>query len=242
MTEDVTHGLTLLADEAEPAPVDTYAVIAKARTRNRNRRTMATAFASVVAIGVLATTLSTDRWTDTATAQELRSARLTAQWAAMQPELLPAGWTPEEVSPNVRPRPGMFKCGDEPPLKFEMQPGDTEPPAIIEIQTPQGMCSTGNWYQDEEGVVVLQLIISAELAWPADPCAAPECEESTLADGTRVWVRPDTASAAGPLQLMDAFRPDGTHVKVSVHWRSEERSTPPMTRDELVKLADVFSY
>ena len=56
--DDCTRGLDLLADEAEPAAVDCYDVIAKAKARTRNRRaTMPTALATVTVAGAMIATI-----------------------------------------------------------------------------------------------------------------------------------------------------------------------------------------
>jgi hypothetical protein len=243
MTNDINHGLALLADEVEPATVDTYAVIAKARARTRNRRTTAAAFLAVVAIGALAVTSTADRPTSEAAEQpELPSQRLTAQLAAALPELLPSRWETQPRPPydgtTMHPEPLIFSCSNEssPPLLphvWDIQPEGTFPDG----------CSAAAWYRDAEGVITLMLNVRDYETEIFDSCVLPECDQWTLPDGTRVLTDVETIGVTPPgnLQQVQAQRPDGTVIHAAVTWQ-DDRSSPPLTLDELAKFATVFTY
>lgn len=264
MTNDITHDLSLLADEAEPAPIDSHAVVANARARTRNRRAMATAFASVATIGALTMTLTTDRSTDAATDGESASARLTAQYAAALPDLIPARWvaatTPlnpptSQTPPTVtEPPPNTFRCESDPPAPGYPPAQDRQLPDPLDYWPSHGpvhsplvddvdQCGATGWYEDAEGRFDLLVQINNGGNWFFNPCVAPECEEWGLPDGTRVRMNVSTVgvSAYSGLQQASALRPDGTYIHVYLLWQNV-RSTPPMTLDELVKFADKFDY
>jgi hypothetical protein len=58
MNDELTRGLTMLADEAEPVAIDVYGVIDTAKKRTRNRRaSAASAFGTVAIVGALAMTI-----------------------------------------------------------------------------------------------------------------------------------------------------------------------------------------
>jgi hypothetical protein len=258
MTEDVTRGLALLADEAESAPIDSHDVITRARALSRRRRSMATAFAAVVAIGAAAVTLQADQSRDApATQPEPPSKRLTAQLAAALPELIPDRWATRPAPPNpptaTNPSPNTFLCDSEAPTSqtqhlppetprtgpsgtWEANPSDTWGAG------PSDLCYAMSWYQDTEGDIELELEINDDGAWFFNPCTEPVCNEWALPDGTRVRMDLDDAgvSPVGHLQQLEALRPDGTHLQVFLHWDNDRPG--PMTVDELVKFADKFDY
>jgi hypothetical protein len=139
MTDDVTRGLTMLADETEPAPIDSYDVITRARTRTRNRRaTVTTALATLAVVGSLAVTLNqSPQTTDAATADPRPGERLTTQLTEALPNLMPSRWTPES---SAVPE---FHC-----------PSDISVPDDITT----GPCSIRALYTDSAGRIDLRVL------------------------------------------------------------------------------------
>jgi hypothetical protein len=237
MTKDITRGLALLAEQAEPAPIDSHAVIATVKARKRNRRAVATAFASVAAIGALTMTLGTDRATDTS-AERNRAERLTAQLAAALPEVIPARWRIASTPPTATYAPRTFHCNPVPDSTPAALPGQKV------VYPIPGWCTATSWYRDAEGEIELLLQAADSKGWTPDSCATPDCDERTLPDGTLVQVSLDTAGRFTPetrMQWLMALRPDGTYVNISTRWRNN-RSTPPLTVDELVEFATALNY
>ncbi|HEX6353685.1 hypothetical protein [Actinophytocola sp.] len=247
MTDDIAQGLALLADEADPAPIDSHAVIARARARTRNRRTTAAAFLAVVAIGGLAVTSNADRPSNEVAEQpELPSQRLTAQLTAALPDVIPAGWEAKPAPPydgtTRYPEPLVFACSLEaPPQPIEFP--DSRP-TMGPSGPPSDSCSAMGYYQDAEGALLVYLTVKDIKTWPFDSCVgAPDCDEWTLSDGTRVLTDADTAGVASPghLQQIHALRPDNTQIELAVTWQ-DGRTSPPLTLEELVKWATAFDY
>jgi hypothetical protein len=247
MTDDVSHGLALLADEAEPAPIDSHDVITRARTRTRDRRTTATVFAAVVALSALAVTLQGDRAdTPPAKQNERASVRLTAQLTAALPDLIPADWETRPRTPTETRQPQTFYCySDGPWITASViavpGPGDALDP-MTETSPRVDLCGAQSWYRDVEGEIELHVEVDPGKTWFFDPCVAPQCEEHVLPDGTRWRMSPNSGvSQYSGLQQIESLRPDGTHIQVFVTWQNN-RATPPLTVDELLAFTDRFDY
>jgi hypothetical protein len=229
MTEDVSRGLALLADDATPAPIDSHDVITRARTRTRRSRSMAAVFAAVVAIGASAVTIQADQWTEDAAVQrqEDPARRLTAQLAAALPEVIPARWEAVPSSDPTDPPRNIFRCtgGDRP------------------IGSYQDLCMAMSWYRDAEGEFTLWTTVS-NMAWSYKPGTDVKVDDWTLPDGTRVWTYLDTAGvgSTGYSQFLNALRPDGTLLELGLTWSNNNVRPGPLTVDELTKFADKFDY
>jgi hypothetical protein len=255
MTEDITRGLTLLAEEVEPAAIDSHAVVATVKARKRNRRAVATAFASVAVIGAITMTLSTDRAPDTATTGESPSTRLTTQLTAALPDVIPAEWrtvpAPIYGPPNGPPPPPLlFSCMSETPHRTVP---DSDLPEVFSPRNlvpsspndaaERDVCQATAWYQDAQGPIELWLEVEYPGRWFSPVCPPDECDEWALPSGTRVRVNVETVGVPTPghLQWFEVLQPNGTYVRVTTHWQND-RSTPPLTLDELLRFADRFSY
>lgn len=237
MTDDLTRGLALLADEAEPATIDSHNVIARARARTRNRRaTVATAFATVALVGALVVAMvpmagtSDQGATITDTTLEGRLNRLLTE---ALPNLIPAGW-------SLVPKPEA----KEPQLEF------------VCLSTNTDGCNTGATYND--GVGDLEFSIHVDKiprSFEQNQCGDEYCTawatpvRQTLSDGTKTQVMAYSGKLApsegeSPLdgESLLAFRPDGTMVSVSLNWPQGQRSEPALTMDKLLAFATVFSY
>jgi hypothetical protein len=262
---DVSAGLRQLADDAQPAPIDTYDVIKKAKARTRNRRASAgAAFGTVAVVGALAFTLSfpnadkgnTGVGTPTSTSAnencppELggkcidppvvndQTAELDSQLASALASLTPAGFTFEK---------DPFSTGEM--LKF------------TGAQNPSGtMVYTATaWIRDSQGPSAVTIFVLKRPAGTplghADgqyfgPCTAGEsnCEIRTLDDGTQATARENARPPAMQLaSTLTAQRPDGTYIQVisSVGLgpvpSETPRPIPAMTNADLFKFATVFT-
>jgi len=230
MTDDITRGLGLLADEAEPATIDAQHVITRARVRTRNRRaTLATAFATVAMVGALVVamnplTQSDQGATITDTTLEGRLNRLLTE---ALPDLIPAGWS------LVPDRP----AGPMPDLEF------------VCVDSNVNGCSTGATYNDGVGDVDISISVNRIPRNFTEFCDPQFCDpgdlfvQDNLPDGTRTQVRTysEKPTSRDFLQLL-VTRPDGTQVDVVAIWPHDTRSEPPLSTDEILKFATVFSY
>lgn len=229
MTDDVTRGLTMLADEAEPAPIDSHDVIARARARTRTRRTtVAAAFATVAVIGALAVTVGNPgtsskpaTTTTVATTPESLTDQLTRQLTEALPDLIPNEWKPVAEHPPEAP-PLTFRC---------LGSG----------------CDAHAAYTDGAGKIDLRFQVDNI------PRYGDSCEEhctrvagpvrAELPDGTRTQVSVYTENLTShEVQQLLASRPDGTQVSMSVTWPQGQRGATPLTTDEIVKFATLFTY
>jgi hypothetical protein len=249
MTDDITRGLALLADEVEPAPVDSRDVITRARTRTRDRRaTVATAFATIALIGTLAATAGIPG--SPPAAPESREDRLTRVLTGAMADLIPSGWTLETRVPSES-TPLTFRC-DVSGTARVWAASDGQPPTPISKTAPDG-CSAYADYDDGVGRVEINLVVHkfdldfADACWEA-PCTTRKgYVREVLSDGTQVKVTTltgDSLSEAGTRDLQDVFaeRPDGTQVSMSVSWPHGQRSNPPFTAEQLVRFASRFTY
>lgn len=258
---NLTQGLDLLADEAEPAPVDADEVMAAARTRTRNRRaTAATALATVAVVGALTVTLGNTNGpatmgdttaTTTATTaaeaepqhvREQRAAALTAQLTAAWPGIAPAGVTvaPSTVAAEV------FRW-QKGPLEFGFQDdpaGNGRYTAYTELSDAQG----STWLS-----IHVYRAGDDPRQMPFTPCTGTEqgittCTFRELPDGTKVNVGVQAGSGfgVGTTAYVQALRPDGTEISVAdsnaLPDQTLSRTEPIMSAEDLVEFATVFTY
>jgi hypothetical protein len=227
MTDDVSRGLALLAAEAEPAPIDSHAVIDQARTRTRNRRAMAAAFVAVVAVGAVAMALG-----PLSSGGNTPAGRLTRQLSAAVPNVIPDRWAPVEppTTPGNQPQPRVFRC--------TVPPGSVDEGAGFATNKT---CFAEAYYQDGQGTIRLGMAVT--LPEPdqgtVDIACFSSCEEHTLPDGTLAQVNANNTDQEH-VQTLWASRPGNTFVIITLSW-NDTRSAPPLTDDELLKFATVFS-
>lgn len=233
MNDDVSRGLALLADEAEPAPVDPYDVITRARVISRNRRaTAAAAFATVALVGALAVTVGNpDRHerTTAATTPEDLTDRMNRQLTEALPDLIPSRWSPVD-DPNV----------EGPAPRFTCEPAPATPTSY--------RCHLHAVYDDGHGA--LRFGISADKIERdfLNSCDEEYCDlwgpalEEKLPDGTRAKSFTYTEKVTPrDSQTLLVERPDGSQVAVNVTWQQGQRSEPPLSGEEILKFATVFS-
>lgn len=218
MTDDVTRGLTMLADEAEPAPIDSSDVITRARTRTRDRRaTLATAFATLAVVASLAVSLNQPpRSTDAASADPPPGERLTTQLKEALPNVIPSRWTPES---SAVPE---FHC----PFSITV---------TYDITT--GPCSIQALYTDSAGQIDLRVDVVRSSDTEVD-CSG--CDSQTLPDGTRTFTEgfAATPETGHGYQWMRVVRPNGTRISVGITYVI---GSTPLNTDELATWATVFT-
>ncbi|MFC4853675.1 hypothetical protein [Actinophytocola glycyrrhizae] len=249
MTDDITRGLTLLADEAEATPIDTHAVIARAKARTRNRRaTTATAFA-VTAIGALAIGLTsgTGQPVQVGAPPADRAERLNQQLADVRADAVPEDWRllPADVHNPL----GGDLAGDE-PLTFEC--GERDPSLDRQVCQAIGQFDDGG---TRVGVAIQVLSGGGTMvSVPSDDRTISRILPDRTRFGTHTapgirmmgaepipYYDPAFAEEGVASQLMSAFRPGGTSVILNVIWVGDP-SAPPFTEEQLQRLATAFTY
>lgn len=241
MTDDITRGLTLLADEVPPAPVDT--VVDKARTRIRNRRAGAATAVAVVAAATLAISLGQDDGVRVSDPPADRAARLTQEMAEIKAEAIPQGWKP--LAPGS-PGPLVASLAGGRTLSFACRQESDLPMPI------NALCQAiGQYERDGERLsVVVQVFHAIGLE-------TGDYEETTLADGTKAVIFPtghmvtvgdkdllrkdeDTYPASGT-QTLSVWRPGSTGILVNVVYTGPS-AEPPFTDEQLLRFATAFTY
>lgn len=244
MTDDITRGLALLADEVLPAPVDT--VVDKARTRIRNRRAGAATAVAVVAAATLAISLGQDDGVRVSDPPADRAARLTQEMAEIKAEAIPPGWEP--LSPGS-PGPLVASLAGGRTLSFACRNSEVD-----DLPMPvNAVCQAiGQYERDGE-----RLSVAVQVFHANGLVTKPDGGETTLADGAKAAIFPtghmvtvgdkdvlrkdeDTYPASGT-QLLSAWRPGSTGVLVNVAYTGPS-AEPPFTDEQLLTFANAFTY
>jgi hypothetical protein len=236
MTDDVTRGLAMLADEVEPAHIDAHDVITRARARTRNRRaTFAAGAATFAVAGALVATMIHARPAKPATVtppRETLSARLDRLLVDAVREVAPDDWTPV-TEPAADNPPLTFLCGI----------------AIVATTTENAEgCVAHGTFVDKTGPFDVQWSVDKAARNPDEGCAE-QCTQwgtpvrTDLSDGTTTQVRTYTEEPTNrDIQQLFATRPDGTRVGMALIWPKGQRSAQPLTTDQLLRWATVFTY
>lgn len=245
MTDDITRGLTLLADEVPPAPVDT--VVDKARIRIRNRRASAATALAVVAVGTLAISLGRDDGVRVSDPPTDRAARLTQEMAEIKAEAIPDGW---QVLPAGSPGPLVGSLAGGNPLSFACRAAEEGgDPVPVEA-----VCQAVGQYEQDGA----RLSIAIQVFHADRPVIKPDGgEATTLADGTKIVILPtgnsvtvgyqdvlrsdDGTYPASVTQMLSAWRPGDTAVLVNVAYVGQS-TEPPLTREQLLAFANAFTW
>jgi hypothetical protein len=233
MTDDLTRGLTLLADEAEPLTIDTDAVIATATRRTRNHAILTAALATIVLVGALAMTLVAVKPDQPSTADPPTAPRITTRNTPTLASASPA----EQENRKTR-------------LHGEITAGfDLVLPAGWEHSTFDWGCDFFHcWALGDilDGKGTLNVGLSAA-SWVADVSCdhRRDCTTTELDDGTRViFARgdgPNSGDGSRSSYSISAKRPDGTLSGLDVWW-SADRPAPALTDDQWIALATSFTY
>jgi hypothetical protein len=100
------------------------------------------------------------------------------------------------------------------------------------------ICFAEAYYRDSQGTIVLGISVTLPEG-PIEVVCFSSCDERVLPDGTRAQINPNNTDQER-VQTLNASRPDNTLITVTLSWNNN-RSGPPLTEDELVKFATVFS-
>jgi hypothetical protein len=263
--KDLNHGLDLLADEATPAPVDVYDVIAKAKARTRNRRaTAATALATVILAGAVIATTSpgagqsaiqvgappvsptTIAWSPPAgptmtshAVDDDQMVTFTEQLADVWPTVVPQGVTTEKLS--------WFASGTLAPLEFRGFRTELPPDSVTYATAAALSDSLGS----------NELLIHVTQVGPDDwpfTSLQPQTDAGTgqtlnspydldsthnLPDGTRVQIV--TQGSPAFQRFTEVVRPDGTAIRITEN-NSPGRPDFILGTEDLLKIATAISY
>lgn len=233
MTDDITRGLDLLADEAAPAIIDTQHVISRARMRTRGRRAItASALATVALVSALVLTLGnpapTSEQGTTPPPGKTVEGWLNRLLTEALPDVIPSNWSLLPASPTEEQGPQLeFQCYD----------------------SNANGCGAHANYNDGVGDIDLQISVNRIPRNFDDLCDVQYCPQweppvrQTLRDGTRTQVLTYTEKPTSrDIEELLATRPDGTQIKVAVIWPQGQRSEPALARNEILQFATVFSY
>jgi hypothetical protein len=262
--KDLNHGLDLLADEAAPAPVDVYDVIAKAKARTRTRRaTAATALATVIVAGaVIATTSPGTGQPSTQVGSRLTTSPVTAwsppagptmtshavdddqmvtfteQLADVWPSVVPQGVTTERLS--------WFASGTLATLEFRGFRTEVPPNSITYAAAAELSDSLGS---NEMLIDVTQV---GPDDWPFTSLLPGRTDtgqtinsvydlDSThnLPDGTRVQIV--TQGSPAFQRFTEVVRPDGTAIRITEN-NMAGRPDFILGTEDLLKIATAISY
>lgn len=254
---ELSHGLSLLADEAKPAAVDVYDVIAKARSHTRNRRAVAaTALATVTVAGTMIGVISLGAgqppttvgsppsssapiigWSPPAGATMVADAFNDNQMNAFTDQLA-------EAWPSIKPR-GVttgkldwFAEGTSAALKFRGY-RTTDPPDSITYATAAELSdSLGT---NELSIYIIKV---GPHDWPFQSVPELPLKSShDLPDGTHVEIR-----SSGGQRVTQVLRPDDTAMQIvensSAFVADNSHGRPGFILDTeaLLKLAKALSY
>jgi hypothetical protein len=249
MTDDITRGLSLLADEARPPAVDVDAVIAAATARTRGRRAVvATAVATVATLGALAGTLGT---ADDASPPVGRGTTTTSPIggdnAAAGEDAGPVGEVPRLASAEEQ-------AVRAPRLQSELIAAFDRilPSGWVHSTFAFGCTEYGCWAEgdliDDVGTIRLRMSVSGGHQRPS--CMTPpDCadeDEAVLDDGTyvRLATTEDDGASSEERRTQKAVwsgRTDGTSVYFTVDWPAS-RAAPAVTDAGWMAFGKALTY
>lgn len=243
----ISHGLALLADEADPPAVDVPAVIAAAKARTRSRRLVAaTAVGTAAVVGALAAGVGFvgQEPADTPAARQTTTTEPPATHAEPFFDERARRFT-EQVSqvlgfvlrPRVEfsgPNHGQHGLGIPVFQGFERD-GRSDYHGAVDLITADATAELEIWVVKEEP----GLPIDQPSGTPNGPCSMDQnCWADELPDGTVVRTLMEADS-----QVVFAKRPDGTVVEVSLE------ATPAGTdlsslveRANIVRIVEALTY
>lgn len=243
MTEDVTRGLSLLADEADPAPINSHAVIALARARtSRRRAVVASASVTLAAVGVLALTVTALREpAGIADGAPTTTTTITVTESPSAGETEPGGQQGPVMGTRVRqPATAEERAERAARLQRELTAGfDRLLPDGWEYSTFEFACDQyGCWAQgdivDETGPLNLSVHVSGD--YDIEGCLGA-CTKTVLDDNTLVALNSELPG--GGLSL-DSVRPDGTAFGIYARWPAARDN--PLTDDQWRAFGNVVTY
>lgn len=253
MTDDVTRGLELLADEAEPAPIDTHAVVAMARARRNSRRAVAaSAFVTVAAVGALAVTVGAvkeptasapdDPTTTVTVTEQVTPSTTSTPSEAADPDRAKDGpvlgtEVEQPASPEERTERAKRLQGELVDAFDRILPQDWDHSAFA-----FACDSYGCWAQGDivDGVGPLKLFVHVSGDYGLASCSGAGCSKEILDDGTLVALSNGSESGQPQFQV-SSVRTDGTAMSLLAEWK-KGRATPPLTEDQWRDFGNVLTY
>jgi hypothetical protein len=255
---ELRHGLDLLADEAQPATVDVYDIMARANARTRNRRaTTATSLAIVTVAGGMVATIGlagstsgpiggapTSRTSTTSTSSssapkpifDERSRHLTQVLAEAWPTIAPAGVTVEDSSvPAAVSNLSALEFGGRPltpeHLLYEAQAKLSDAQGSTEL-------SIEVWPPGEQ---VMEFVPNT----PDQNRGYRQLDDGTQAN---LWTDTDPSATATATVEATILRPDGTTIWVRENNTDQTiqqgltRPTTFFTAEGLIPFGMLFTY
>lgn len=243
MTNDLRHGLNLLAEEVDPSPVDTYSIIKKANARTRNQRmglasalgTVAVAVAMAATIGLTGSTSDPVRLATPPTSTDPGAARIcgkTENCPVADPQKYPSDAQAKRLDAQLAPvrdslllpgstleRAGLPMFDDVEPLQFALITNQDGAPSAPPVYEAVALMRTA------EGTAALSIqILKLPPGTPFGPVqgralapcdGVPGCERRQLSDGTVATALADgNPPGIARSSTITAQRPDGTYVQV----------------------------
>lgn len=250
MTDDITRGLGLLADDAEPAPIDTHALAALARARTNSRRAVvASACVTLAAIGALAVAvgsvkepppLGADNTTTTATSTS-------APTESPAEDTDPTGGRGPVFGTEVE-QPASKAERTERAQRLQRELTDAFGQILPDAWTysafrfacdPDGCWARGDIVDDVDNTGPIKLSVHVSGDYGLASCTGADCTKKVLEDGTLVAF--STREYDGRVHAsMGSVRPDGTSVSISADWAAG--TTPPLTDDQWRAFGNLLTY
>jgi len=251
MTDDITRGLTALADEAQPADIDSHTVIQLAHAHTRARRAVVTAaFASLVAIGAL--TVAISAWQDPSATTPVTSQ--TTSSAPAPPTVSQESPTDSPpTSPGIRDIPTAEETAAR---KTRLQ---TDIVAAFDRILPDGWqhsafgfgcdqtgCFAEGDVIDDAGTTLNFFVYTSDSLGDEGDCFAPYCVRAeVLDDGTAVQLSKGEHEGLGSEKektlTVNAQRPDGTMLSMLVSWPASKQ-TPALTDEQWLQFGKALTF
>jgi hypothetical protein len=241
MTDDITRGLTALADEAQPAPVDSHTVIQLAAAHSRARRAVLTAaFASIVAIGAL--TVAIGSWQ-----QPTATTPVTSQTTSESPTQTSRSEDPPTTAPKS-PEVQQDATAEE---NAERKPRlQTEMVAAFDRILPDGWqhsafgfgcdgrgCFAEGDVIDDAGTTLSFFVYVSDKTGPVT-CDQGSCVRTeVLDDGTAVALSKGDDNSV----YIVSERPDKTGMHLSVDWPAG-KPKPALTDEQWMEFGRALTY
>jgi hypothetical protein len=234
MTDDITRGLALLADEAEPAPVNPDEVITRARARTRNRAIVTTALVTLAVVGALVVSLG--------------NIRQGPEPVAVPPSApvgpAPGTYVPEQPDPKDDPaRKEQMNVEITDAMDRILPDGWTVSGFTIECNPGWG-CQAHGTMTDSLGTVQIDIRVGEGYSY--EYCYRPTCTRTIAGDGTLVQLRNyENNDGIDNVRKhhtdINAVRPGGISISIAFRY-PVSREEPPLTDEQWVAFGTAFTY
>jgi hypothetical protein len=234
MTDDVTRGLRLLADEVAAASIDTEAVIASANALSRNRAILTTALVTLAVLCALVVTLGAVKAPPPIADKPKATHAPVIGTESQKPA------TPQEQARRRKALQGQVTRA------FDRILPDGWARSTFDFACDQMHCWAEGEIKDGAGPVTMGFYLSND--YSITSCFRPHCARKLLKDGTLVaFSKFDDVDSPMPGRVpvtrldVGSVRPDGTSLDLSVSWPLS-RTAPVLTDDQWREFATVFTY